>query len=122
MRPIPKGDLFEVFTIRANEILHYLWDPIGVSGVPQARDEYDSYVPMIVEMVFEDKGSESIATHLRDIESARMGLNVTEKSKERATEVAESLVEHYKWLKNSIAVKLTGSMARQNKRPVILHD
>ena len=32
---------------RVGEVLHYLWDPIGVSGVPQARDEYDSYVPQV---------------------------------------------------------------------------
>jgi len=25
---------------RTDEILHYLWDPIGVSDTPQARDEY----------------------------------------------------------------------------------
>lgn len=29
---------------RIGEILHYLWDPIGVRGIPEARDEYDSYV------------------------------------------------------------------------------
>lgn len=101
MRPTPKVDFFKAFSIRANEILHYLWDPIGVSGVPQARDEYDSYVPTIVRMVFEDKDSDAIARHLQDIASARMGLNVTEKAKERATEVAELLVEHYKWMKET---------------------
>ena len=29
------------------EILHYVWDPIGIAGVPQARDEYDSYVAQV---------------------------------------------------------------------------
>jgi hypothetical protein len=30
---------------RTDEVLHYIWDPIGVAGVPEARDEYDSYLP-----------------------------------------------------------------------------
>jgi len=24
-----------------SEVLHYIWDPSGVAGVPEARDEYD---------------------------------------------------------------------------------
>jgi hypothetical protein len=32
---------------RVNEVLHYIWDPIGVRGEPNARDEYDSYVPEV---------------------------------------------------------------------------
>ena len=27
-----------------DEILHYIWDPIGVAGRTGARDEYDSYL------------------------------------------------------------------------------
>jgi hypothetical protein len=30
---------------RIDEVVHYLWDPIGVSDVPEARDEYHSYLP-----------------------------------------------------------------------------
>jgi len=30
---------------RTDEVLHYLWDPIGVAGAPGARDEYWSYLP-----------------------------------------------------------------------------
>jgi hypothetical protein len=32
---------------RINEVLHYIWDPIAVRGEPNARDEYDSYVPPV---------------------------------------------------------------------------
>ena len=28
---------------RVDEVLHYLWDPIGVAGIPEARDEYYGY-------------------------------------------------------------------------------
>lgn len=30
--------------LRINEVLYYVWDPIGVADTPRARDEYDSYV------------------------------------------------------------------------------
>ena len=33
------------------EALHYKWDPIGVSGIPQAIGEYDSYVPELYELI-----------------------------------------------------------------------
>ena len=34
-----------------NEVLPYVWDPIGVAGMPQTRDEYDSYVPGVFKLV-----------------------------------------------------------------------
>ena len=32
---------------RVDEVLHYIWDPIGVAGAPMARDEYYAYLPQI---------------------------------------------------------------------------
>ena len=45
---------------RCDEVLHYLWDPIGVKGCPGARDEYDSYVPQVFSLVLKgaDKGAQ----------------------------------------------------------------
>ncbi len=60
---------------RVDEVLHYIWDPIGVSGVPQARDEYYSYVPAIFSLVKSSSRAEEIAIHLRAIETDRMGLS-----------------------------------------------
>jgi hypothetical protein len=30
--------------VHIEEIVHCKWDPIGVSGIPEARDEYGAYV------------------------------------------------------------------------------
>ncbi len=30
---------------RTHEVLHYIWDPVGVSDEPRARDEYQGYLP-----------------------------------------------------------------------------
>lgn len=35
---------------RVDEVLHYVWDPIGVSDAPEARDEYFSYLPIVFGM------------------------------------------------------------------------
>lgn len=32
---------------KIDEVIHYLWDPIGISYVPEARNEYYSYLPEI---------------------------------------------------------------------------
>lgn len=40
---------------RVDEVLYYIWDPIGVSEEPFARAEYESYVPKVLELV--EKGN-----------------------------------------------------------------
>ena len=84
---------------RVSEILHFVWDPIGVAGVPQARDEYDSYVPFVVKMIMEGKPKEDIARHLHQIAGERMGLSVGLHPSNHTGEVAETLIEHWEWLK-----------------------
>jgi hypothetical protein len=64
---------------RVNEVLHYIWDPIGVRGEPNARDEYDSYVPQIYSLLQRDAAAEEIATHLDRIATEDMGLNSNKK-------------------------------------------
>ena len=31
-------------------VLLWAWDPIGVRGIPEAVDEYDSYAPAVLEL------------------------------------------------------------------------
>ncbi len=51
---------------RVDEVLHYLWDPIGVSDVPGARDEYHSYVPQVFSLLKQRK------------ENAKKDMNIAE--------------------------------------------
>ena len=60
---------------RVNEVLHYIWDPIGVRGEPHARDEYDSYVPQVYALLQSGATVETIAAHLDKIVTERMGLH-----------------------------------------------
>jgi len=60
---------------RVDEILHYKWDPIGVSDIACGRDEYYGYLPTIFSMVIRpDIADQEIASHLTEITVSRMGL------------------------------------------------
>jgi hypothetical protein len=80
-----------------NEVLHYVWDPIGVAGHPQARDEYDSYVPGVVSLLFSNASASKIANHLTRIATESMGLSAARK---RDLEIAELLIEWCQVLKD----------------------
>ena len=77
---------------RADEVLHYVWDPIGISGTPQARDEYDSYLAQVFGILVESKSKDAISSYLVKVEEERMGLTP---STEQAMRVQELLLD---WL------------------------
>jgi hypothetical protein len=57
-----------------DEVLHYVWDPIGVSDVPQARDEYHGYLVKIFSLVRDGGDEQVIASVLGAITTESMGL------------------------------------------------
>lgn len=59
---------------RIDELLHYLWDPIGVAGVPQARDEYESYVPQVFRLLKATLDGKEVAEYLHWLSAEHMGL------------------------------------------------
>jgi hypothetical protein len=60
---------------RVDEVLHYLWDPIRVSGVPMARDEYYNYIPQIFSLLKQRASVETIAAYLDNLVVEHIGLN-----------------------------------------------
>lgn len=59
---------------RVDEVIHYIWDPIGISSYPGARDEYYSYLPEIFQNVItEDK--QALENLLKKISVDHMCLN-----------------------------------------------
>ena len=73
-----------------DEVLHYIWDPIGVSGVPQARDEYYGYLPHVFSMLRNGASDESIVAYLGEVVTKRMGLSA---NLQNDREVASVLVD-----------------------------
>jgi hypothetical protein len=55
-------------------ILMAEWDPIGVNDVPEAADEYDSYISGVYELLEHGASEESIRAYLREIEIQSMGM------------------------------------------------
>jgi len=52
---IPTHSDLETALLRAvDEVLFYVWDPIGINDDPTVRDEYYSYVPQVFEYLRAD--------------------------------------------------------------------
>ena len=75
---------------RVDEVLHYIWDPIRVSGVPMARDEYNSYLPQVYSLLKANVKPEPIAKYLFEVSTDRMGLK---ENREKDFEVAVILLD-----------------------------
>ena len=56
------------------EILLKEWDPIGVKDIPEAQDEYDSYIHQICKLLINQESPENIFQYLWKIETDYMGL------------------------------------------------
>ena len=75
---------------RTDEVLHYVWDPAGVSNSPVAREDYDAYLPEIFTMLRDGQSEQAIAAHLDRLEEHEFGL---EADPEMTLHVAAILAE-----------------------------
>ncbi|MBB4294016.1 hypothetical protein GGE16_006113 [Rhizobium leguminosarum] len=58
------------------KILLTEWDPIGVSDIPEAQDEYDAYADTVCGMLVNQTASvDAIAQYLFKIATEHMGLS-----------------------------------------------
>ena len=57
-----------------HDVLTAEWDPVGVGDESAARDEYDSYIPVIYRLLKENAADEKIARHLEQIETEWIGV------------------------------------------------
>jgi hypothetical protein len=55
------------------EVLLRNWDPLGVKDVPEAKDEYDSYVGGVYRLIASGASAKQIAEHLVRLETDRLG-------------------------------------------------
>lgn len=60
------------------------WDPIGVSSMSGAQDEYDAYVPEVAQLISKNASVEEIFLYLWQLETEHIGL-VGNESKTRHT-------------------------------------
>ncbi len=87
MRNFDKNELRK----RVDEVLFYVWDPIGVAEEPFARAEYEEYVPRVLELL-NANDTAGIANYLAETELTTMGLSRADT--EKCQRVAELLLVH----------------------------
>lgn len=75
---------------RVDEVLYYVWDPIGVATSPAARDEYQGYLPTVFTMLQEGMDASPIAAYLDNVATGSMGLDA---NPEHSRRVAELLLD-----------------------------
>ena len=85
---------------RVDEVLFYVWDPIGVQPEPCARGECWSYVEDVCKLVDGYDDTAPISTYLATVVRDKMGLNPNRK---HCDEVAELLLDHKKAIKDCLA-------------------
>ena len=85
--------LYEI-SRRVGEVMHDLWDPIGVSQEPYARDEYDAYVPVVTGMLMRGAGETEIASYLTRTSTETMGLSGTPVGRSHERARAPSLIRN----------------------------
>lgn len=75
---------------RVDEVLSYVWNPIGVAHSPAARDEYHGYLPKVFAMLQEGADASSVAAYLDTVATERMGLQA---NGEHSKHVADLLLD-----------------------------
>jgi len=80
---------------RVDEVLFYMWDPLGMSYEPACRDEYSSYVEKICQMLIDGRSEQDLAQHLDWLCTNQMG---TETTKQHCLKTAEYLAYCRTWI------------------------
>jgi uncharacterized protein (DUF2236 family) len=79
---------------RLRHVLMAEWDPIGVRGVPEARDEYDSYLGLVADRLRTGAPAKRIADLLAEIRTETMGMPPAAKADLRT---ARMLIAWYRY-------------------------
>jgi len=85
---------------RVDEVLFYIWDPIGVSNEPCARGEYTGYVAPVLGRLLGDNAEASVSAYLLSVMTDSMGLAPDEALCRRA---AAMLMEHKRAVEEGLA-------------------
>ena len=87
---MPRAPLTDSIAIAVNDVLYQHWDPIGICGVAP-RNEYESYVPELIELAQAGESAEVIAARLGYILDNTIGLGVG--SEAHRLDVAQRIVD-----------------------------
>ena len=80
-----------------DEILHYVWDPIGIAGQSGMRNEYHTYATHAYALLKNNATSDEIRRYLTMIEREQMENSITEQKIEHIDFVVRLLVDAREW-------------------------
>ena len=72
-------------------VLLRAWDPIGIRSMPEAADEYDSYAPVVLQMLETGASDRHIADYLTNVVRDQMALGPNPKADEDITVLLREL-------------------------------
>jgi hypothetical protein len=75
----------EIKTVLLND-----WDPIDVGDNPNLSDEYDAYLPDLIELVTDGASGDEIARYLKTVEET-LGLKLPTERRRRAADALTQL-------------------------------
>lgn len=74
------------------KLLHYDWDPIGVAGIEEAIDEYDSYAVQVYSKLKAGKSVDEVAAYLAYVVTKLIGLDANPARERSVANAAAKLV------------------------------
>ncbi|MGE4049480.1 MAG: hypothetical protein AB7F38_00310 [Piscinibacter sp.] len=72
---------------RVDEVLYYLWDPLGVAREPQSRQEYAAFVPDVFAALLDDADETRLMELLLLLETEFLGQGPRPSQARRIAEV-----------------------------------
>lgn len=75
------------------KILMRDWDPIGINGIPEAEDEYDSYISQIHALLIRREPKHKLVDFLWWVETENMGLYGNRQRTEHVADILMEIVE-----------------------------
>jgi len=60
---------------RINEILLYVWNPIGIEATSKTSHEYETYAGQVLELVLKNAGKEEVSDYLSKVVQEQLGLD-----------------------------------------------
>ena len=82
---------------RCDEVLQYIWDPIGVVGAPGARDEYDSYLPRVFALLRENAERVEVDQYLISVVTEYMGISP---NLEQTQQAVDAMIAWRNWIRD----------------------
>jgi hypothetical protein len=94
---------------RVSEVLFYVWDPIGVNGMPACRSEYDDYVPIITVYLMHDIAETGLDALMLFVMETWIGVRLNKRAQRRGQHL-EALRLLSEW-KEDLSVKFPQAQA-----------